>query len=119
MKPNPASLDSATPQEWDRVTKSRTPHDLEEYIDPYDALPEDIDPVSAPPHYNTGNIECIDAIEESMTPEAFKGYCKGNALKYIWRMSYKGKPIEDLRKAIWYIERLIDAELAEPSIVKR
>lgn len=115
------SINDATPREWDRSTKTQTPHgdaiaELERYVDPYDILPEDIDPVSAPPHYNTGNIECIDAIQESMAPESFKGYCKGNALKYIWRMSYKGKPVEDLRKAIWYIERLIEAELADPTI---
>ena len=36
------------------------------------------DYVNSPPHYNSGNIECIDAIEESMTPDAFKGYLKGN-----------------------------------------
>lgn len=82
-------------------------------------VPEDIDPVNAPPHYNTGNIECIDAIQESMSPEAFKGYCKGNALKYIWRASYKGKPIEDLHKAIWYIERLMETEFEPPTILKK
>lgn len=115
------SINDATPRDWDRSThnspKNRSTDALQnahQYIDPYD-----IDPVSAPPHYNTGNIECIDAIQESMTPESFKGYCKGNALKYIWRMSYKGKPIEDLRKAIWYIERLIEAELADPTIPRK
>ena len=41
------------------------------------------DYVNSPPHYNTGNIECIDAIEESMTPEGFKCYLKGNIQKYI------------------------------------
>jgi hypothetical protein len=116
------SINDATPSDWDRVTKSRTPHgdaiaELEEYVDPYDQPPED--PVYAPAHYNTGNIECIEAIKESMTSDAFKGYCKGNALKYVWRMSYKGKPIEDLRKAIWYIERLIESELEHPTILKK
>ena len=109
------SINDATPRDWDRVTKSSNPHDLENYFDPYDQPPI-ADPVNAPPHYNTGNIECIEAIKESMTPDGFKGYCKGNALKYIWRMSYKGKPIEDLRKAIWYIERLIESELEHPTI---
>ena len=115
------SINDATPKEWDRATKSRTPHgdalaELEDYIDHYDQppLPDVVDLVEAPPHYNTGNIECIDAIQESMSHDAFKGYCKGNALKYIWRMSYKGKPVEDVRKAIWYLERLIETELAHP-----
>jgi len=109
------SINDATPRDWDRLKKTGLEHwQKEEYVDPYDKPPTD-DPVNAPPHYNTGNIECIDAIEESMTPAAFKGYCKGNALKYIWRMSYKGKPLEDLRKAVWYLERLIAAELKNPS----
>ena len=113
------SIDDATPQEWDRAfakSKSRTPHDAE--LKTYeDAIAEaaSVDPVKRPPHYNTGNIECIDAIQESMSPEAFKGYCKGNALKYIWRMSYKNKPVEDLRKANWYIKRLIESELEHPT----
>lgn len=112
------SINDATPRDWDRATKSSNPHDIENYFDPYDQPPI-ADPVNAPPHYNTGKVECIEAIQESMTPDAFKGYCKGNALKYIWRMSYKGKPIEDLRKAIWYIERLIESELEHPTILKK
>tara|TARA_B100001109_G_C18850547_1_gene469047 strand:+ start:362 stop:586 length:225 start_codon:yes stop_codon:yes gene_type:complete len=59
-----------------------------------------------PDHYKAGNIECIDAIEASMTKEAFRGYCKGNILKYVWR--YENKNLEeDLYKAQWYTKRLI------------
>jgi len=65
--------------------------------------------VNNPPHYNTGVIECIEAIEESMTREAYQGYLKGNCQKYIWRMSYKGKPLEDLKKAQWYLQKLINS----------
>lgn len=64
------------------------------------------DLVNHPPHYTNGSIECIDAIEASMSKEGFQGYCKGNALKYIWRYEKKGGT-EDLRKSIWYISRLI------------
>jgi len=64
------------------------------------------DMVNSPPHYNTGDIECIDAIKESMTPESFRGYLKGNIQKYIWRYEAK-KGIEDLKKAEWYLNRLI------------
>jgi len=92
------SIDDVTPREWDASSKK-----------------SQNDPVNAPTHYNSGDVECIDAIQASMTPAAFKGYCKGNALKYIWRMSYKGKPIEDLRKAAWYLDRLIKAELLNPT----
>jgi hypothetical protein len=107
------SIDNATPRDWDRTNnKSSKP-----YVDPYDMpTPDDyLDEVNNPSHYNAGEIECIDAIKASMTPEAFKGYCKGNTLKYIWRMSYKGKPVEDLRKASWYLDRLIRAEVDNPS----
>jgi len=108
------SINDATPQDWNRTNKIYS----KPYVDPYDMPTPDIylDEVNNPPHYNTGEIECIDAIKASMTPEAFKGYCKGNALKYIWRMSYKGKPVEDLRKASWYLDRLIRAEVDNPSI---
>jgi hypothetical protein len=67
---------------------------------------EEEDVVNNPEHYNTGNIECIAAIEESMSAEAFKGYLKGNTMKYLWRYDYKGKQVEDLKKARWYMDRL-------------
>ena len=53
-----------------------------------------------------GGIECIDTIEASMTPEAFKGYLKGNIQKYMWRYEAK-KGVEDLKKAEWYLNRLL------------
>ena len=67
------------------------------------------DAVEKPPHYNTGDIECITAIQASMSLIEFHGYCKGNCLKYLWRYKYKGKPLEDLQKARWYLDKLIDA----------
>jgi len=66
---------------------------------------KNIDMVNSPPHYNDGEIECIDAIEASMTKEAFRGYLKGNMLKYIWRYENKGGK-EDLDKADWYLTKL-------------
>lgn len=60
-----------------------------------------------PNHYK-GEIECIDAIKSSMTTEAFHGYLKGNVLKYMWRYEKKNK-VEDLQKAQWYLNKLIDA----------
>jgi len=65
------------------------------------------DAVQRPLHYNTGSIECITAIEASMSFLEFQGYCKGNCIKYLWRYQYKGKPLEDLQKALWYLEKLI------------
>lgn len=68
-----------------------------------------MDPVRKPEHYRQGGIEAIDAIEASMPPAEFQGYCKGNVLKYLWRYRYKGKPEQDLLKAQWYLERLVES----------
>ena len=47
------------------------------------------DMVNKPPHYQSAEVECIDAIKASMTPEAFKGYLKGTIQKYLWRYEEK------------------------------
>jgi len=65
------------------------------------------DPVNNPLHYNRKNIEAICAIEASMDEEEFRGYLKGNTLKYMWRYKYKDSPIEDLEKAQYYLNLLI------------
>jgi hypothetical protein len=58
--------------------------------------------VNHPAHYNAGNIEVIDAIEDWEL-----GFHDGNAVKYIARAKHKGTWEQDLRKAIWYLERLL------------
>ena len=65
------------------------------------------DPVNKASHYNDGGIECIDAIEASMPPLEYAGFLKGQVLKYVWRYRLKGKPAEDLKKARYYLDRLI------------
>ncbi len=67
---------------------------------------KDEDMVNSPPHYNKHGIECIDAIQASMSDIEFCGYLKGNVQKYVWRYGYKGKKLEDLGKAKWYLARL-------------
>lgn len=62
------------------------------------------DMVNHPPHYKRGSVECIDAIQAALTDEEFRGYCKGNAMKYVYRERHKGGS-EDLKKAVWYLER--------------
>lgn len=63
------------------------------------------DPVQHPAHYTTGKIECIDYIEDKEL-----GFHLGNAVKYITRAGKKdpAKTIEDLEKAVWYIQRKIE-----------
>ena len=58
------------------------------------------DMVNSPYHYTHGGKECIDWIESLKL-----GYSDGNAFKYLYRHNYKGKPIEDLKKAVWYMTR--------------
>tara|TARA_R100001510_G_C7496164_1_gene101809 strand:- start:34 stop:300 length:267 start_codon:yes stop_codon:yes gene_type:complete len=65
------------------------------------------DPVNKPTHYNHAGIECIDAIRAALTPEEYKGYIKGNNIKYIWREGYKNGE-QDLRKANWYMNHYLD-----------
>jgi len=59
--------------------------------------------VDHPSHYNSGNIEVIDAIEDWKL-----GFHLGNAIKYIARADHKGKRQEDLEKALWYIQRELE-----------
>lgn len=66
------------------------------------------DAVNHPAHYTQGGVECIDAIEAA-TGDGFAGYLAGNVIKYVYRYRFKGG-VEDLRKARWYLDRLIECE---------
>ncbi len=63
------------------------------------------DPVN-PSHYQQGEIECIDALRAALTPEEFRGYCKGSAMAYLWRLGHKDAPEQEAKKALWYINWL-------------
>ena len=123
------SLNDVTPEEWDAMRAKYAKAALQERAEMWReewAEEEDIrkvwekeankyleypsvnDPVESPVHYNTGSVECIEAIKASMSDTEFKGYLKGNAMKYLWRYDYKGKPVEDLKKAQWYLARLTE-----------
>ena len=65
------------------------------------------DMVNRPPHYNRHGVEAIDAIQAA-TGDGYEYHLQGTVLKYIWRYRYKGKPLEDLKKARWYLDRLIE-----------
>lgn len=64
------------------------------------------DPVNHPSHYTSGSVECIDAIKAALTPEEFRGYCRGCSLKYLWRTGKKDDAVQDIDKAIWYAKKL-------------
>ena len=61
------------------------------------------DEIENPAHYTSGEIACIDAIRAALTEEEFRGYCKGNILKYIWREKHKSGE-KDIQKAGRYIK---------------
>ena len=84
------SINAATPRDWDRLGRGRP--DVREDSDDF--------------------IDCqrgvAEAIQESMSAEAFKGYCKGAVLKYLWGYERKAKPLEDLKEAQRYLNKLIE-----------
>lgn len=78
------------------VTQPATEIDREFHIQP------DVDMVNHPPHYTAhpSGVECIEITEHM-------NFCLGNALKYIWRAELKGQDVEDLKKAVFYLDREI------------
>ena len=78
-----AGLNSASAQDWDAVRP---------------------DMVNSPPHYTKGGIETIDFIQAKLSPEEYRGYLRGNLLKYASRLGDKGS--DDAGKAAWYAQRL-------------
>lgn len=86
--------------------------DVSQDIYAHPVVQEDgFDPVSRPEHYASGSLECIDWIEAALTEEEFRGYLKGNLLKYFWRHEDKGDPVQDLGKLAWYAEKLRDRQI--------
>lgn len=64
--------------------------------------------VRSPEHYTVGGYEALDVIRAKLTEEEYRGYCKGNALKYLMRANYKGHHDADIGKALFYLEELDD-----------
>lgn len=64
------------------------------------------DPVNHPNHYTRTKPETIDMIEAILTPEEFRGYCKGNMIKYRDRAGHKDNAQQDYDKAKWYYMKL-------------
>ena len=60
-----------------------------------------------PQHYTSGKVECIDALEAATANlSGIEAVCTANAIKYLWRWKQKNG-VEDLKKARWYLDRLI------------
>lgn len=68
------------------------------------------DAVNHPTHYTNGKVECIDAIESAVSGlKGVEAVLTGHIIRYVWRWSGKNG-VEDLRKAKWYLDRLIELE---------
>lgn len=65
--------------------------------------------VSRPRHYTSGEVECIDAIKSMCTREQYIGSLRATVVGYVWRYDKKNG-VEDLKKAAWYLDRLIKEE---------
>lgn len=69
-----------------------------------------LDNVNHPTHYNKGTMECLDVIKACLSDSEFKGFLKGNVMKYMYRKGDKGDALEDLNKACWYAKKLMEQE---------
>ena len=70
------------------------------------------DLVNEPPHYKAGNIEAITYLRDSLGEKGFLFYCEGNVKKYVHRWRHKNG-VQDLEKAVWYLERMIECASSE------
>lgn len=64
--------------------------------------------VNHPDYYNSGGIECIDAILAARGPEATKEFCICNSMKYLWRLGHKDDAVQEAKKARWYLDKYIE-----------
>jgi hypothetical protein len=95
---SPECKDGVCPVPW--AVKEETPR----------IIPDTVD---HPLHYTDGGgIECIEAIEAQLSPEAYEGYLQGNCVKYLWRWKNKGG-VTDLKKCRWYLDRLVQFKEAQ------
>ena len=100
------SIDDATPKEWDEVNMNSVKKEEGTWTTNLiaDVVNETCREINNPSHYNSGDVECIDGIEASLSKEEFEGYLHGNIIKYVWRFKYKGG-VKDLQKAEWYLKK--------------
>lgn len=85
------------------------------------------DAVVHPSHYTSGGIECIDAMKAMLTgyeqekihTKFYWHFLAGQVLKYLWRWPLKERPLQDLKKARWYLDRLIaDVESQDHAVTE-
>ena len=102
-----ASINDVTPEEWDALTDKERYYDNRAYPKEVPSVAEP-DPVESPAHYNVGEVQAIDYIQQQLG-SGVKSYLEGSVLKYMHRWRFKNG-VEDLRKARWFLDRLIYEE---------
>lgn len=100
------SYESVRHEEYMRQLASQEPSQMTQTESHSSGTDEQSDMVNHPPHYNQHGVECIEAIQ-AMTDDGFEAYLQGNIMKYLWRYKYKNG-LQDLRKAEWYLAKLIE-----------
>ena len=80
------------------------------FITPVEIIKSVTDDVNHPSHYETGNFECIDVMAEVFGDESLKEYCLINTFKYLYRCKRKNNMNEDVKKAIWYLNKYVELE---------
>jgi len=106
-------LDKSPAEEWDELSRKRRAEArrVNESIKAEERFTARLSTYDAinPSHYKGNGIECIEYIKERLPNDAFLGYLNGNVIKYTHRWQEKNG-IEDLRKARWYLDRLIQEQ---------
>ena len=110
------SIDEVKPNEWDGLKYFKTDgpdfkkEDFECMLPANHRKVMQEDAVNRPAHYRVGAMEAIDYIYQQLGAEGIKTYLEGNILKYMHRWRFKNG-VEDLRKARWYLDKLIYEEV--------
>lgn len=111
---------SSVKQRFEKFCLEEMREELEKMANDPDALQELMTPknnaVEHPSHYTSGGIECIDAMkamlagyeQAKIATKFYWHFLSGQVLKYLWRWPLKERPLQDLKKARWYLDRLID-----------
>jgi len=81
-------------------------------------MPKVNDPVNSPPHYKNGKMETIEIMENQMSVDRFLGYLEGSIIKYISRYEHKKNPLEDLKKAEWFLKKLIEKRIQHDTTIE-
>lgn len=110
--PGPVCAGTVFKRASDAITaeaKRITPEDTAAFFKKIDDAMGVPSAVDHPHYYNQGKVECIDAIAAATTGlTGIEAWDTGTVLKYMWRWKHKANPIEDLEKAKWYLNHLIE-----------